>query len=232
MSENEIVVVVFDTETTTIPKDNLPVDHPEQAYPIQLAWIAADVNLQPVHERALIISPPKDIVMHPAAQRTHGKSLEHCWQHGVPFEEALAAFHQDCLLADIRAAYNIPFDDKVMANAYIRHTMKPGENIPAWALEGVEDTEDLTMDKLRALAEKKVFGKTHGHCVMKQATAFNRVPQGNGGYRNLKLGQVYRRLMGRPMLDAHDALGDVRGTLTVMREMMAVTPIPIDPNSI
>lgn len=232
MSSNEIVAVIFDTETTTIPKDNLPVDHPEQAYPVQLAWVAANAELQPVHERSIIIAPPKDIVMHPAAERTHGKSLDYCWKNGVPFEEALAVFHQDCLIADLRAAYNIPFDDKVMANAYIRHTMKPGENIPAWALEGVEDTEELTMAKLRKLAEVKVFGKTHPHCVMKQATHFCHVPQGNGGYRNLKLSQVYRRVMGRPMLDAHDALGDVRGTLTIMREMLAVMPIPIDPNSI
>lgn len=201
--------VVFDTETTGLPQKKLSADHPEQAYPIQLGWITCNTALEPIAEKVVIIAPPPGTIMHPRAQQTHGKSIDYCMRHGVPFEEALKMFRADLDASEVRAAYNIEFDDWIMKTAYLRHN--PGTNV----------------DPLKAS-----FGDTYGYCVMKQATAKLQVPNGNGGYRNLKLHQVYTRITKRKMLDAHDALGDVRATLTVWRELMSVTPIPIDPESI
>lgn len=201
--------VVFDTETTGLPQDKLTPDHPEQAYPVQLAWIVANQAFEPLAEKSIIIAPPENVQMHPRAEQTHGKSLEYCLRHGIPYEEALAQFLEDCGKALFRAAYNIKFDDKIMRNAFLRH--HPGTNV----------------DPIVA-----TFGETYPICVMELATSRLQVPNGNGGYRNLKLSQVYARLMKRKMLDAHDALGDVRATLTIWRELHDLFPIPLDPQSI
>lgn len=204
--QNAADMIVYDTETTGLPQKGLPFDDPKQVFPVQIGYVLTTAKFEQLTERVLLIRPPKGVYMHPRAEAVHGKSIDYLNKVGMPLDEALAIFREDCAQCVVRAAYNIEFDDRVMQYAQQRLTGSTYEQ-----------------------AAVEIFGETEPHCVMNQATAYLRVPQDNGGYRRLKLSQVYRRIVGRHMMDAHDALGDVRGTLTVFKAMTETTPIIVDP---
>lgn len=106
-------IVVFDTETT-----GLPVKAPEldiaQPWPIQLGVVVFE-DFQMTETLNTLACPPEGAVWSPHAIRTHGLSEELIRREGKPMADVLRSFYQMTVDADIIAAYNLPFDDRIIS---------------------------------------------------------------------------------------------------------------------
>jgi exonuclease I len=169
--------------------------------------------MEPIGERVLIIKPEPGIVIESKAASIHGITNERAHDEGFDIRFAFAEFEHACAAVQagaaslgaegLHVAYNLPFDDLIMTSAAMRLWQEPDE----------------------ALARSRIFAHTMGMCAMKATTAYLRIPHDSGGYRAVKLAQAYRRITGLKMQGAHDALDDVKATLTVFKAILETTPI-------
>jgi len=155
-----------------------------------------------IEEYNTIVKLPPGTVIHPRAQEVHGISFERTQDEGVEPAVVLARFREMVSTQDYYGAYNLPFDDKVMQA--MAHRLQPDLKV------GVE-------------ARDYVYGKATGVCVMELTRAFLRIPHTNGtGFRNVKLEQAYRRVVGKQLVGAHDAMADTRAALAVFEQLLTV----------
>jgi len=98
----------FDTETSGFINKSLPIDHPNQAWIMELAFIFSDKDRIYTEFSTLITAENRKC--HPAAQAVHGISVEDCNERGIPesdiFDLIMYFFH----FADRYVAHNISFD--------------------------------------------------------------------------------------------------------------------------
>jgi DNA polymerase-3 subunit epsilon len=113
------VILFFDTETTGLFQDRLPVDHPDQPCVVQLAAELCDEMGAPVAGFNFIVDPGIDIPT--GASNVHGITTEKAKDLGVTQEFAINAFSHLYHRADVVVAHNIKFDRGVMETAIARH---------------------------------------------------------------------------------------------------------------
>jgi DNA polymerase-3 subunit epsilon len=190
--------LVFDTETTTFPNSKLSANHPQQARIIQLAWLLLDEQFQ---ERACfcsLIDIPEHVHIHPGAEATHGISKSDCDKYGLPIEEVLRLFdsaYYDCGEARLGICHNTDFDVKLI-------------NIEQAITSG--------------LSAQYAFGKLF--CTMKALTPICKLPHKDGSamkygspYKWPSLSEATKSIFKEDLVDAHDALVDVRATARLFK---------------
>lgn len=121
-------------------------------------------------------------------------------------EELLRIFDEKLEHSEGISAYNFAYDNGVMRNVY-------------------EHVRGSVSD---------VYKNTPSYCLMKLARDFCRIPGGTGGnYRQLKLFQAYRRIVGVPLAsvyNAHNALDDSLAAADVYISMMgAIRAAQVNP---
>jgi DNA polymerase-3 subunit epsilon len=116
------MILLFDTETTGFTKPNLPLDHPDQPYIVQLAAQLCEDDGKPIAGFSLIIDNGVEIPEKAAA--VHGITAEKAVQFGVSPTSALAHFAHFHQRADLIIAHNIRFDKMVMEVAMTREQGK------------------------------------------------------------------------------------------------------------
>lgn len=187
-------VLIFDTETTGLPK-NRPPEHPEQPWVIQLGAVFFDLASDRFeHVINTLVIPPDHAVIDPAkfagAEKVHGISLEMIYANGRSSQSVFRELRDLAREADIVAAYNFEFDEKLVRfSSYRTH--------PTFIHDPVlgRPTE-----------------RAH-HCVMEQTKDYFNAP------RWLKLSEAYKRITGEPITDAHDALADAVAAAVVFKEV-------------
>ena len=117
-----MTILAIDTETTGFTKPNLPLDHPDQPYIVQLAAQLCEDDGKPIAGFSLIIDNGVEIPERAAA--VHGITAEKAVQFGVSPTSALAHFAHFHQLADLIIAHNIKFDKMVMEVAMTREQGK------------------------------------------------------------------------------------------------------------
>ena len=117
-----MTVLLFDTETTGFHHGNLPLDHANQPYIVQLAAQLCEDNGKPIAGFSLIIDNGVDIPEKAAA--VHGITTEAAVKYGVSPTSALAHFVHFHQRADMIVAHNIKFDKAVMETAMTRQQGK------------------------------------------------------------------------------------------------------------
>lgn len=116
------MILFFDTETTGLFSDRLPIDHPDQPYIVQLAAQLCHDDGRPVAGFSLIVDPGIGVVEIPErAAAVHGITNEIAVQFGVSSEYALSAFTHLYQRADLIVAHNIKFDRGLIETAIARH---------------------------------------------------------------------------------------------------------------
>lgn len=113
-----MTILAIDTETTGFTKPNLPLDHPDQPYIVQLAAQLCEDDGKPIAGISLIIDNGVDIPEKAAA--VHGITNEVAEKFGVPSSVALDLFERLYSSADLVIAHNIKFDIAVMETALTR----------------------------------------------------------------------------------------------------------------
>lgn len=107
--------LIFDTETTGLPKDyNRPVtDSDNWPRLVQLAWQLHDSNGKLLSSQNFIVKPDGFTIPFNTA-KIHGITTERALQDGHPLAEVLAAFETDRVRAKYAVGHNVEFDVNVI----------------------------------------------------------------------------------------------------------------------
>ncbi len=176
--------LIFDTETTGLPKDyNAPVTDGEN-WPrlVQIAWQLHGADGKLVSAGNHIVKPEGFTIPFNAA-KVHGINTERAEKDGKLLSEVLALFEADRKRAKYAVGHNIEFDVNITAAEYHRQ----GQPY-AVAEMPVLDTKEI-------------------------GTEFCAIPGGRGGkFKWPTLTELHEKLFGEPFADAHDAAYDVDAT--------------------
>lgn len=171
--------LVFDTETTGLPRDwRAPVsDLGNWPRVVQLAWRLFDANGTPLDHRSSIVRPDGFTIPAEVAS-VHGITTARARTEGVPLADVLRDFVSGLKNAKVLVAHNFSFDSKVIGAELLRSGMKSG------------------------------MARMPHVCTMERSTEFCALP-GRGGFKYPSLDELHRHLFGAPATGAHTALGDV-----------------------
>lgn len=106
-------ILFFDSETTGIPRWDLPADHEDQPRIVDLAGVLCDDAGKEIARFESIVTPDGWTV-HEGAARVHGITTEIALKEGRPIAEVLDGFDALVAQAGLLVAFNLRFDDKLL----------------------------------------------------------------------------------------------------------------------
>ena len=173
------MLLLFDTETTGLPKNNRAPVTDLKNWPrmVQIAWLMTDDDGTEFDSQNYIIKP-EGFTIPAQAAKIHGITTEKAIQDGVQLQLVLDEFAKVISDAVTLIAHNFDFDVNIVGAEFIR------KNINS------------------CLFEKPYI------CTMKRSTNFCMLP-GNYGYKWPKLTELHQILFQSDFKEAHNALFDV-----------------------
>ncbi len=186
--------LIFDTETTGLPRDyNAPVsDLDNWPRAIQLAWQLHDERGRLVEVKNYIIKP-EGFTIPFNAQKIHGISTEKALAEGKDLAWVMAEFNLALEKTKFLVGHNVGFDIKVMGAEYLR---SQAENL----LES--------------------FGKLD---TMESSTDFCAIPGGRSGkFKFPNLQELHQKLFSEGFDAAHNAAADVEATTRCFLELVRI----------
>ncbi len=182
-------IIFWDTETTGIPRWDLPADDPSQPRIVELAAILCDDQTAGVIGKYAEIVKPDGWTIPEGAAKVHGITTERAIAEGRPIAEVLDAFDALLARAQLLAAFNLRFDDKLLRGAR------------------------------RRLGRPDGFGTIPVFCCMRGATPLCKLERtakmkkaGFDKYKTPNLGEAVKILLGRDHVGAHGAMADALAT--------------------
>ena len=114
--DDDMRVLIFDTETTGLPPKNTPTNHTDKwPHIVQLSWaIYNDQTKQVEEEKDYIISLGTHIPISPESTAIHGITSELSRAQGVPIEVALFDFKHAAHRCGKMVAHNLQFDKNML----------------------------------------------------------------------------------------------------------------------
>ena len=185
--------LVFDTETTGLPKnDNAPLtDFDNWPRMVQLAWQIHDEKGRFVENHNYLVQPD-GFVIPIDAKVVHGISTEHAMKYGKPLNEVLDMFMISAAKAKYLVGHNINFDLNVLGCEFLRC----GRENPLRRWQIIDTCTEKTAE-------------------------FCQFPGGKGGKVKLpRLGEFHHLLFGEDFDSAHNASADVEATARVFLELI------------
>jgi len=175
----------FDVETSGFHKDGIEPTNPSQAWTVQIGFILSTKD-KIYQECCAIFRPPFETCsIHPAAEKTHGISLDDCLTGGVSENSFFDYFANTHVLADTLVCHNWNFDKRFAYDMIFRMDCK------------VE--ADLFIERVNC-------------CTMLSSTDYCKLPGRWNKPKWPKLEELHRHLFDEDFEGAHDALADVRAT--------------------
>ncbi|MCH7936632.1 MAG: 3'-5' exonuclease [Proteobacteria bacterium] len=191
------MIIIYDTETTGLPLWGEPSEHPDQPRIVQLAALLTDGDGSKQASMDLLIRPDGFTIPKEATE-IHGITTEQASACGVPIVDALTVFFGLWRCADLRIGHGQSFDERM-----VRIEMKrPGAQGFGLAPDDWKAGQTYcTMNKSKPILELPPTDKM--------------IAAGRRGFKVPKLSEAYEHFIGKAMVDAHDAMGDVIATLAV-----------------
>ena len=177
-------VLVFDTETTGLPKGKNPSIYKTELWPhiIQLSYIvycSEENNLLTVEDDYIKISD--DVIIEEASQAIHQISRDKLNKDGISIDEALNKFNNWAEKCDLLVGHNVSFDKRMVMVEGIRNNIRMNIN----------DT----------------------YCTMKQSIELCRIerqfPDGTKYFKYPSLSELYKHLFNQIPKNTHNALIDI-----------------------
>jgi len=208
----KIKALIFDTETSGLPKHYKPAEEDLTNYPnvLQYCGKLIEIDLDHVQDRQYkslyalntLVTPTRrrqPVIIEEGAQKVHGITIQDCIDNGEPIE-TVSLLHQGlCTSVDIIICHNYGFDRNVMASELLNLGIAPSI---------------------------KKSGKVL--CTMKYTTNLLQLPNTKGkGFKFPRLDELFKYLTKQDMKDfyqAHDANGDVDATIHCFIELLAQDP--------
>lgn len=189
------LAVFYDTETTGLPRADLPLGHPYQPHLVQVAALLVDLDTR------LVVST-LDVLVHPAgwtitdeATAIHGITHEMASDAGVQEAVACRLLLQLCA-GRLRVGHNERFDATIVATALIRYC---GFVAPyQWGSSPKFCTMAAAKPIMKLPASQRLIDEGRGH-----------------EFKDPRLSEAYSFFCGLPMTGAHNARMDARATMEV-----------------
>lgn len=180
MIDANISYLIFDTETTGLPKDwKAPVtDLNNWPRLVQIAWLQCDDSGKILSNSNYIVKP-REFIIPEDAVKIHGISTEIAKNEGVALNIVLNEFSTAISRSSVLIAHNMAFDEKVVGAEFLR--------------EKIES---------RLSSIPKI-------CTMERSTDHCKIP-GSYGYKWPSLSELYFKLFDKDFEEAHDAVVDVK----------------------
>lgn len=190
-------ILFFDTETSGFIKKDLPIDHPDQAWCVQIGAILA--TEKGCLESMNLLIKPDGRSMNPFAEEVHGISLEYADEHGLPELEVTEAFGRLMRKADKIVCHNYNFDWKYVCQMMERN-----------------------LNSLSDEARSSFYLDLPWHCTMtdKAIVSFCGLKNKAGKSKWPKLIELYEKLFGETFEKAHDAYADISATAKCYFELI------------
>lgn len=200
-------LLIFDTETTGLPKSREPAIKGPNNWPhlVSIAWTLVDSsNYEPIVSESFIVKPQWTIPADSTA--IHGITQEKANADGIPLSTVIAKFLE--IPHDVMIAHNMDFDYNVLVNAIM------------WDL------------KLGTLPDFK-----RRFCSMEAMRNIMQIPFANGrGFKSPKLTELYAYVVNKPIQikQLHDArydtllLAEIIKTSTVIQMMIGLRDDPVN----
>ena len=188
--------LIFDTETTGLPRDHSAplTDFDNWPRCVQLAWQLHDHTGRLVSSGNHIVQPDGFSIPF-NAEKVHGISTERAQKEGIPLLEVMAQFEVDIRRATFLIGHNLQFDLNIMGSEYLRQ-----DRINPMDGRQVIDTKDAGTD----------------YCA---------IPGGLGRYKWPTLAELHQKLFDVGFEAAHDASADVDATARSFFEMVRLNVI-------
>ena len=191
-------VLVFDTETTGLPKNNPSIYQTDLwPYIVQLSYVIYDVdNMHLITEQDHIIKLSESINISEESVKIHGISKEKSNTLGINIKTALKKFIEDMKTVDLLVGHNISFDKRMIIVECIRNK-----------IQGRFPSE-----------QAKYF------CTMKKGTEICKIEAVNKEtnetyFKYPKLEQLYYNFFKTKPRGLHNSLVDVHACLACFLEM-------------
>ena len=110
-------IVIFDTETTGLPKArNSPIHGPNNwPHLVSISWVVLDSDTNEIIKKRNYIIEPMNWLIPADSTKIHGITTEHAIQYGTDLYLAMDEFiNEEC---DMLVAHNIEFDINVIVSA-------------------------------------------------------------------------------------------------------------------
>lgn len=194
--------LVLDTETTGLPKYDLPADHPDQPHIAAVAMIFVDAELKIEREYETLIRPD-GWEMESDAMAVNGLTMERLEAEGIPILEALAIYAEAIDAGRIVVAHNARFDVKMMRGELRRAKL--------------DDRFDRT---------KNICTMRGCIGVVKAAPTNSMMAGGRKTFKMPKLAEAYEHFFKCPIEGAHSALVDARACFAIFRKLVKIGCCP------
>ena len=113
------MIVIFDTETSGLPKWDLPSDDPAQPHLVQFAALIYDGAGREISSIDVLVRPD-GWEMDDDALALHGITTDHARKFGVSEARAAEIYFELASKADLVVAHSVAFDKRMMRIAMIR----------------------------------------------------------------------------------------------------------------
>lgn len=175
--------IIFDTETTGLPKNWKAPMTDLKNWPriIQLAWVVYNEKRELIAEHKYLIKPDGWEVPMEKFWIENGYSTAQCQEQGIPLTEAMAIFITNHDESDVLVSHNMSYDHNVLGCEMLRYKLSAKKRL------------------------KKI-------CTKEEGTMYCNLPKVFGKPKWPKLIELYQKLFGEGFEDAHDALADVKAT--------------------
>ncbi len=186
--------LIFDTETTGLPKDyNAPItDSDNWPRMVQISWQLHDDEGKLTDVKNYIIKPDGYTIPY-AVIKVHGITTERAIKQGVPLNFVLNEFNLALEKSKIIVGHNIEFDNNIIGAEFHRKAI----DTPLFSKK-ILDTKD-------------------------ESTEYCALPGGKGGkFKWPKLEELHEKLFGEKFDMAHNAAADVEATTRCFLELIRI----------
>lgn len=185
--------IIFDTETTGLPKNwSAPITDTDN-WPrcIQIAWQLHDELGNLIEHQDYLVKPEGFDIPYDS-ERIHGISTDLAMQKGIPLQEVLVKFNEALSKAKFVVGQNVGFDVNVMGCEFYRMQM----DSPMAKMPVLDTCTEVTANLVK-------------------------IPGGRGGRFKLPtLTELHEFLFGVPFGEAHNATADVEATTRCFLELI------------
>ncbi len=194
--KKDLKYMVFDTETTGLPKNYKADVTDTENWPriIQFAWTIHDESGKELDYKDILVKPdgfeiPKETT------KIHGITQEMANEKGISIKEAINIFQQTLKSVDVLVAHNISFDEMVIGCEFYRLGLK-----------------DPMLEKQKI-------------CTKEASVDYCKIPGRNGRYSWANLDTLYKMLFNETFDNQHNALFDVRACAKCFFELKRISII-------